>query len=183
MKGTKYGKFATFRTFLQQLFILIIIEDIMRQTKKRETIPTTQAPRISPDEQRKIDIKGRSNSAIALISENITATIDAVKVMKQQAAAYKAAQAALAMRMANADKATQYLLLNMNIMQQNLASVVSCRDTDTEFSEKGIVPTIMVCDDHIGGAADAKSGLPSNARFRRVTGFTKLARVERGEGF
>lgn len=50
---------------------------------------------ISPDEERKIVIKGMNDRAIALIARNIKATIDTVKAMEQQASVNKDAQAAI----------------------------------------------------------------------------------------
>lgn len=68
--------------------------------------------------------------AIALIAEDITATIDTVKSMKQQSQDDKAAQAALAQRLLQAEKATEDLLRNLAIMPKSVAAAVSCRYSD-----------------------------------------------------
>lgn len=132
-KGTKCGKYATFQTFLQQWFSLGITVDIMRQANEKESIPIT-------DEGRYIEIKGMNDRAIALIAKIIKNIIDTVKMMEQYATADKAAQAARAKRMANAEKDRQDLLHNLSIMQQTLDAAVSCREIDQEFSEKNIIP-------------------------------------------
>lgn len=68
--------------FLQQWFSLGITDDLMRQAKESEQMHTTSTPHISPAEERKSEIKGRYDRAIAMIAESITATTDTVKRMK-----------------------------------------------------------------------------------------------------
>jgi len=136
VKGTKCGKSASFGTCLQQWFGLGIIEDIMRQAKESETVPMTSASKMLPDEQRNIEMKGRNDRAIALIAENITQTADKVKAIRQQAETEKAA---LAARMDKADRATEVLMQNLKVMQQNLDAAMDCRENDKEFNEKNIV--------------------------------------------
>lgn len=48
------------------------------------------------------------------------------------------------MRVANADKALQYLLQNLKIMQQNLAAAMRSRETNQKFGENYIMPIAEV---------------------------------------
>lgn len=86
----------------------------------------------------------RNDKAIAIIAEAITHTADMIQAMERQAAADKAEQEALALKMAKADKTRKELLQNIATLQQNLHNETRCRDADEELSEDDVKETMIV---------------------------------------
>lgn len=81
---------------------------------------------------------------MAMIAESIKVAMETVKVMERQAAADRAAKAALETKTTKADKATQDLLQSLTSLQQNLVAAMRCRAAEKEFGENDIMPMKVV---------------------------------------
>lgn len=64
----------------------------MKRAKESKTMPPTLALQISLEKEKKKRKTGKNDGVIEMINQSITATIDTVEVIEQQAEAEKAAQ-------------------------------------------------------------------------------------------